>query len=112
MGRVGRGADVLEDSLGRRPAPGLARQFANQCDVAEVAPCGRARLFGRQARLDLFFRFLGEMEVDLLFEFGLASPPAEKRTQAKSELLQHRFACASVRRTKHPCHRHGELLPA
>ena len=70
------GARVLEQALGRPPAPGLAGQLPDARRVAEVAPGRRQRVLGGHPLGDPLVRLRREMEPDLLVELRFLPPPA------------------------------------
>ena len=75
-------ADVLDEPLERRAAPGVARHFLHERDIAEL-PVRRVRgLVGRRAALDAIRRGHREVRADFLVEFGFASPAPEGQSHA------------------------------
>lgn len=88
--------DIAPEPLGATPAPRLARQLADQRDVAEVAARRQPRGVGGQSLGDSLVRLFGQVEPDLLVELRLQPPPAPQGAHSDAELPPHRHAVGTL----------------
>jgi hypothetical protein len=76
---------VLQEALGRRPAPSVAADLPPQCDAAELQMRGAARLLARRAGFGRGPRLLVQVKAHLLIEIAVDLPavPQERKPPPK-----------------------------